>query len=69
MMRGAPKASLAASLSFDGQTQITEIRARADAGATLAAQAIAGDVDPEAALTGLLGHFEQIRRALKAIGR
>jgi hypothetical protein len=51
--------------SFDERTRITEALARADAGATLAAQAIAGDVSTEAALKGMLAFFERIRLALK----
>jgi hypothetical protein len=50
-------------------TQIREVRARADAGATLAAQAISGAVDTDAGLEGVLGHFEKIRLSLKAVGR
>ena len=49
--------------------QLEEIQARADAGATLAAQAISGTVDSGGALYGLLGHFEKIRLALNAIGQ
>jgi hypothetical protein len=56
-------------VTSDEVTQIYEIRARADAGATLAAQALAGDVDRGAALEGVLGHFEKIRVALQAIAR
>jgi len=53
----------------DEATQIREVRARADAGATLAAQGISGTVETGPALEGLLGHFERIRLALKAIAQ
>jgi hypothetical protein len=52
----------------DEASQISEVRARADAGATLAAQGISGALDSQAVLEGCLGHFERIRLALKAIG-
>jgi hypothetical protein len=44
-----------------------EVRVRLDAGATVAAQALLGEVDRTAALEGLVGMIEHCRLHLKAI--
>lgn len=56
-------------MTADELKQLREVRARADAGATLAAQGISGAIKSDAALEGVLTHFERIRLALKAISQ